>query len=87
MMPSMRAKHARNQLRRQYKGNFLPRPVIVEIALFYTRRAKDAIQLLRIDKKIKETLMSSPRFWYLICLQDYLNETFLFIKKSFAPLP
>ena len=72
MMPSMIAKHQRNLNRKKVKGNWVPRGVIVEIALLFSKKIKDAMALIGVDKKFRDCLRNTPRFWYLICLQDCL---------------
>ena len=82
MMPSMRAKHERNVRKRQVKGNWLPRGLIVEIGLYFSKKIKDAMLLISVDKKFRDCLRDTSRFWYLICLQDCLKPTFKFVTKQ-----
>ena len=77
----MRAKHERNLRKKQFKGNWLPRGIIVEIALFVSKKLKEAMQLIALDRKFRSCLQDTARFWYLICLHDFPQLTFNFIKK------
>ena len=79
MMPSMRAKHDRNLKRKKTKGNWLPRGVIVELALYFSKKIKEAVLLIGVDRKFRDCLRNTGRFWYLICHQDCLPQTFKFL--------
>ena len=81
MMPSMRAKHERNLKKKQCKGNWLPRGLIVEIALFCSKKLKEAMQLISLDRKFRDCLRDTARFWYLMCLNESPQLTFNFISK------
>ena len=87
MMPSMRAKHERNLAKKKVKGNWLPRGLIVEIALYFSRKIKDAMHLIRVDRKFKKCLHDTSRFWYLICLSDCLKPTYNYIVKLLGKPP
>ena len=80
-MPSMRAKHERNLKKKMCKGNWIPRGLIVEIVLYVSKKLKEAMQLIGIDKKFRDCLSESPRFWYLLCLHEHPAPTFKFICK------
>ena len=87
MMPSMRAKHERNLAKKKVKGNWLPRGLIVEIALYFSKKIKDAMHLIRVDRKFLKCLHDTSRFWYLICLSDCLKPTYNYIVKLLGKPP
>lgn len=70
MMPSMRAKHDRNLRKKNFRGNWLPRGLIVEVALYFSKKLKEAVMLIGVDRKFRDCLRDTARFWYLIALQD-----------------
>lgn len=92
MMPSMRAKHAKNLKKKQMTGKGPPKGIIVEIALLFSKKIKEATLLIGVNRRFRDALKDpilARRFWYRMCLHDCLVPVFKFmaIKVGGGPPP
>ena len=81
----MRSKHQKNVQKKLQKGNQIPRGIIVEIALFFVTKAKEAAILLRLDRRFSSTLNEAPRFWFTVCMIQEPEAVFKVLQPNLRP--